>query len=135
MLNFSHQTRVFLCTSPVDMRKSFRGLCTLAESLLEKDPAGQDWFVFVNRRADRMKLLGWDGRGFWIWYMHLEAGTFQTPTKIAPTKIDCQRIANAQEGSSQEATHLEMDVTQLSLIINGIDLRSAKRRTRYQAAG
>ena len=97
------------------MRKSFRGLCALAESLLEKDPAGQDWFVFVNRRADRMKLLGWDGRGFWIWYMHLEAGTFQTPT-------------------SQEATHLEIDVTQLSLIINGIDLRSAKRRTRYQAA-
>ena len=35
MLNFSHQTRVFLCTSAVDMRKSFRGLCASAESLLE----------------------------------------------------------------------------------------------------
>lgn len=113
MLNFSHQTRVFLCTSPVDMRKSFRGLCLLAESLLQKDPAGRDWFVFVNRRGDRMKLLGWDGRGFWIWYMHLEAGTFQTPTHSASDP------------------HLEIDVTQLSLIINGIDLQSAKRRTRY----
>ncbi len=95
------------------MRKSFRGLCLLAESLLEKDPAGQDWFVFVNRRGDRMKLLGWDGRGFWIWYMHLEAGTFQKPA------------------GCDDATHLEIDVTQLSLIINGIDLQSAKRRARY----
>ena len=63
MLNFSHQTRVFLCTTPVDMRKSFRGLCLLAESLLEEDPASGHWFVFLNRRADRLKLLGWDGRG------------------------------------------------------------------------
>lgn len=114
MLNFSHQTRVYLCTSPVDMRKSFRGLCALAESLLDADPAGADWFAFINRRGDRLKLLGWDGRGFWIWYMHLEAGTFQTPAK---------------EG---DAEHIEIDVTQLSLIINGVDLRSAKRRLRHQ---
>ena len=116
MLNFSHQTRVFLCTTPVDMRKSFRGLCSLAESLLQADPAtaGQ-WFVFINRRADRMKLLGWDGRGFWIWYMHLEAGTFQSPACDA------------------DSTHVEIDVTQLSLIINGVDLASAKRRLRYSA--
>ena len=117
MLNFSHQTRVFLCTSPVDMRKSFRGLCVLAESLLEQDPANGHWFVFLNRRADRLKLLGWDGRGFWIWYMHLEAGTFQSPQRSA------------------DPAHLEIDVIQLSLIINGIDLRSAKRRRRYPMAG
>ena len=117
MLSGSVQTRVFLCTSAVDMRKSFRGLCALAESLLDQDPAGQDWFVFLNRRADRMKLLGWDGRGFWIWYMHLEAGTFQSPPR------------------PENATHLQIDMTQLSLIIHGIDLRTAKRRIRYQAAG
>jgi transposase len=116
MLNFSHQTRVLLCTTPVDMRKSFRGLCSLAESLLQADPAAAgQWFVFINRRADRMKLLGWDGRGFWIWYMHLEAGTFQSPA------------------GDTDAKHVEIDVTQLSLIINGVDLASAKRRLRYSA--
>ena len=40
MLNFSHQTRVFLCTSPVDMRKSFRGLCLLAESAAAERSGG-----------------------------------------------------------------------------------------------
>ena len=117
MLNFSHQTRVFLFLEPVDMRKSFRGLCQLAESVLKEDPASGHWFAFVNRRQDRMKLLGWDGQGFWIWYKRLESGFFQKPTG----------------GSNQ--VQIQIDMTQLSLIINGIDLHSAKRRRRYQRTG
>jgi transposase len=116
MLNFSHQTRVFLFLEPVDMRKSFRGLCLLAESVLREDPASGHWFAFINRRRDRLKLLGWDGQGFWIWYKRLESGVFEKPT--------------TDEGQVQ----MEIDVTQLSLIINGIDLRSAKRRRRYRRA-
>lgn len=116
MLNFTHQTRVFLFLDPVDMRKSFRGLCQLAESQLKEDPASGHWFAFINRRGDRLKLLGWDGQGFWIWYKRLESGVFQKP--------------KADNNPSQ----LEIDVTQLSLIINGIDLNSAHRRTRYRQA-
>ena len=117
MLNLSHQTRVFLFTEPVDMRKSFRGLCQLAESVLQEDPASGHWFAFINRRRDRLKLLGWDGQGFWIWYKRLESGVFEKPAV----------------GLNEAQT--EIDVTQLSLIINGIDLRSAKRRKRYRRAG
>ena len=116
MLNFTHQTRVFLFLEPVDMRKSFRGLCQLAKSQLQEDPASGHWFAFINRRGDRLKLLGWDGQGFWIWYKRLESGVFQKP--------------KADNNPSQ----LEIDVTQLSLIINGIDLNSAHRRTRYRQA-
>jgi transposase len=61
--------------------------------------------------------LGWDGQGFWIWYKRLESGAFEKPT------------------ADQNQVQMEIDVTQLSLIINGIDLRSAKRRRRYQRAG
>jgi transposase len=113
MLNFSHQTRVFLFLEPVDMRKSFRGLCLLTESVLKEDPASGHWFAFINRRQDRLKLLGWDGQGFWIWYKRLESGGFQKPT------------------ADPKQVQTEIDVTQLSLIINGIDLSSAKRRRRY----
>ena len=116
MLSFSHQTRVFLFRQPVDMRKSFRGLCQIAESALGQDPAGQHLFVFVNRRGDRLKLLGWDGQGFWIWYKLLESGRFQLP-------------------DPSEDEPMQIDVTLLSLIINGIDLKSAKQRLRYQQAG
>ena len=116
MLNFSHQTRVFLFMEPVDMRKSFRGLCLLAESVLKEDPASGHWFAFINRRRDRLKLLGWDGQGFWIWYKRLESGVFEKPPSRA------------------NPTQMEIDVTQLSLIINGIDLRSVKRKRRYRSS-
>ena len=114
MLNFNHRTRVFLFVEPVDMRKSFRGLCQLVESKLERDANCSDWFVFVNKRCDRMKLLGWDGQGFWIWYKRLEKGLFQRPQ---------------HDG---DLSNMEIDVTQLSLIINGVDLDSARRRTRFK---
>ena len=117
MLNVSHDTRIFFYSKPVDMGKSFRGLCQLAESVLKRDPATGHWFVFLNRRANRMKLLGWDGTGFWIWYKLLEAGTFQWLPE--------------EDGSD----HLEIDMTQLSMIIHGIDVSSAKRRKRYRKAG
>ena len=117
MLNFSHQTRVFLFLEPVDMRKSFRGLCLLAESVLREDPASGHWFALINRRRDRLKRLGWDGQGFWLGYKRLESGVFEKPT------------ANASQ------QQMEIDVTQLSLIINGIDLRSAKCRRRYGKTG
>lgn len=102
MLNFSHQTRVFLFTEPVDMRKSFRGLCQLTESVLQEDPASGHWFAFINRRRaptagwSRLKLLGWDGQGFWIWYKQLETGTFEKPT------------------TDSDQVQIEIDVTQLS---------------------
>lgn len=116
MLNFSHQTRVLLFLEPVDMRKSFRGLCQLAESVLKEDPASGHWFVFINRRRDRLKLLTFEGDGFAIYYKHLESGGFESPT------------------ASKNETRLEIDVTQLSLILHGIDLKSAKRRKRYRQA-
>ncbi|HRX79599.1 MAG: IS66 family insertion sequence element accessory protein TnpB [Planctomycetaceae bacterium] len=60
--------------------------------------------------------MGWDGQGFWIRYKRLESGLFEKPT------------------TESNRMQVEIDVTQLSLIINGIDLRSAKRRRRYQTA-
>jgi transposase len=97
------------------MRKSFRGLCQLTESVLKEDPASGHWFVFINRRRDRLKLLTFEGDGFSIYYKRLESGGFQTPT-------------------SQNESQMEIDVTQLSLILHGIDLESAKRRKRYREA-
>jgi transposase len=98
------------------MRKSFRGLIALTEAVLRQDPASGHLFVFINRRRDLLKILHWDGSGFWIWYRRLERGTFQLPSTDA---------ANEQAG-------VELTPAQLSLILEGIDLGSVRQRLRYQ---
>ncbi|MFO0914171.1 MAG: IS66 family insertion sequence element accessory protein TnpB [Pirellulales bacterium] len=119
MFLLSPQTKVFLAAGSTDMRKSFRSLVTLTESILEQDPLSGHLFVFVNGRRDMMKILHWDGSGFWIWYRQLERGTFQLPGPQA----------------SPETPGFELTPSQLSLILDGIDLRSARQRLRhYQIA-
>jgi transposase len=116
MWSFSSQVRIFLARDPVDMRKSFHGLVSLAESVLKKDPLSGHLFVFINRRRDRIKLLYWGGTGFCIWYQQLQRGSYQLP---AATTADCQ------DG-------IELTASQLSLILDGIDLSSVRQRPRYQ---
>ena len=83
MFLLSPQTKVFLARQVTDMRKSFRGLLALTEAVLRQDPVSGHLFVFVTRRRDLLKILYWDGSGYWIWYRRLERGTFQLPTTDA----------------------------------------------------
>ena len=73
MLSLTPQLRVFLCTRPTDMRKSFDGLLALAQEHLARDVLEGGLFVFVNRRRDRVKILAWEGDGLSIYYKKLEA--------------------------------------------------------------
>ena len=118
MFFLSPHTKVFLAKQVTDMRKSFRGLVTLTESILQQDPVSGHLFVFVNRRRDMLKILHWDGSGFWIWYRQLERGTFQLPMPPA----------------DHEEAGIELTPAQLSLILDGIDLKSARQRLRYRHA-
>jgi transposase len=71
--------RVFLCTAATDMRKSFNGLHGLVVDVLRQGPLSSDWFVFLNRRRGRIKILAWEQDGFLIWYKQLQVGTFASP--------------------------------------------------------
>ena len=84
--------RVWLCTEPTDMRKSFNGLSALVKHRLSEDPLSGHFFVFINRRGDRLKLLGWDGQGFWIWYQLLESGRFELPASSDGEQIEACRL-------------------------------------------
>lgn len=112
MLSLALPGRVFLCTVPTDMRKSFDGLAAIVRDHLHHDPFAGDLFVFKNRRGDRLKLLYWDTDGLAVWAKRLEQGVFEFP--------------DASSGAGVEVT-----ATDLALILGGVELKSAKRRPRY----
>jgi transposase len=118
----SAAVRVFLCTKPTDMRKSFDGLFGMVREFLGQDPLSGHLFLFLNRRRDRAKILLWERDGLVIWYKRLEIGSFQSfdPTAQTPTS---------------GPAGLELSATDLAMILGGIDLTTARRRKRYSRAG
>jgi transposase len=114
MLAISSHTRIFVFSEATDMRKSFHGLSGLVAEHFEVDLLSGHLFLFFNRRRDCIKILAWEHDGLQIWYKRLESGTYQ--------------MLSPSNGS------MEIDSVQLSMLLSGIDLNSAKRRKRYQAA-
>ncbi|MBW2736446.1 MAG: IS66 family insertion sequence element accessory protein TnpB [Deltaproteobacteria bacterium] len=114
MLTFPSTVRVYLAAEPVDLRKGFDGLSAATRTILKRDPLSGYFFVFYNRRRNRLKVLLWQPSGFLIIYKRLERGCFQVPSAT--------RFGQ---------THVEMEATELLLMIEGIDLRGAKKRKRW----
>lgn len=73
MLSLGPTTRIFLCVTPVDMRKSFDSLAGLVNDVFEQDVFCGDLFVFRNREETKMKILFWERDGFVLWYKRLGA--------------------------------------------------------------
>ena len=114
MLNLAPETRIFAYTGVTDMRKGFNGLSGIVREEFQSDPTDGSLFIFINRRRDRMKLLYFDGGGFWLYYRLLESGTFEN--------------LQSEQGSCQ----LQMDATELSMLLSGVSLvASQQRRKRY----
>ncbi len=78
MLSFSGK-RVFLACGQTDMRKNINGLAAIVEGSFKLDPFDGAVFVFCNRSRDRIKILEWDGDGFWLYFKRLEKGHFRWP--------------------------------------------------------
>lgn len=121
MIGLAHGLKVFVCSEPADMRRSFDGLSGMAGSLMKQDPLSGHLFVFRNRNRDRLKILYWDRDGLAIWYKRLEKGTFQFPTDLNPKE--------------KKPASVEITASDLSLLLGGIDLRSAYQRRRFERPG
>jgi transposase len=72
--------KVLIATRPVDFRKGMDGLAAVVRESLGSDPYGGVIYVFRARRADRVKLLYWDGTGVVLVAKRLEAGSFRWPS-------------------------------------------------------
>lgn len=67
MLSWAGNLKIFVYTPAADMRNGFNGLSGIIRSELQSDPADGSLFLFINRRRDRMKLLHFDGGGYWLY--------------------------------------------------------------------
>lgn len=114
MISLPASVRVYLCTVPCDMRRSFDGLQGLVTSVMDLDALAGHLFVFSNRKRDRVKILYWDRDGFAIWSKRLEEGTYAIPF------------------GKNEERRCELSSQELSALLSGIDLSAAKRRKRYE---
>ena len=113
MLSFGSTARVFIYASPTDMRCGFNKLSMLVNTYMGQDSLNGNLYVFFNRLKDKCKILFWDRSGYCIWYKQLQAGTF--------------RYQNKEDESS-----FEIDASTLLLILEGLDLSTAKQRKRFK---
>ena len=108
--------RLFLARASVDMRKSYDGLASLVLGQLGRDPLSGEGFVFVGRDRRRLKVLVWDGDGFWIFMKRLARGRFVLP--VPATSAD-----------GREAVRL--DAASWGALLEGVAVDVRRRSPRY----
>jgi transposase len=84
--------RVMVATKPVDFRRGADGLVALVRETLGQDPFAGTIFVFRSKRADRVKIVAWDGSGLVLFWKRLEHSVFRWP----PISDGVMRLTSAQ---------------------------------------
>ncbi|TWC56953.1 MULTISPECIES: IS66 family insertion sequence element accessory protein TnpB [unclassified Burkholderia] len=83
MFRFDDNLKVYLHRDPVDFRYGMNSLSILVEQSMRLNPMDSSLYIFANRHRDRIKILGWDGSGFWLMTKRLEASRFIWPDNKA----------------------------------------------------
>jgi len=98
--------QVLVATKPVDFRKGMDGLAALARETLAQDPFSGRILVFRSKRADRVKLLFWDGTGLMLISKRLEEGTFRWPPIMnGMMRLSAAQLAALLEGLDWSRVH------------------------------
>jgi transposase len=111
MLTLSSSTQVYVVAGVTDMRRGFNGLAAIVMGELDLDLLSGHFFVFSNRRRNRVKVMYFDGSGLWVCAKRLEKGTFRWP----------------EPGTDV----VEMTSEELMLLLGGIDLSATRKRRWY----
>ncbi len=116
MLSLPSNVKVYVAPGTTDMRKSYDALEALTRTILALDPLSGHVFAFCGRRRDRVKLLFWDGTGFWLFSKRLARGTFAWPD----VPVDGARS-------------VELRGDELAAILSGIDLERSTWKTWWRS--
>lgn len=104
--------RILVCTEPQDMRRSFDRLAEVARTVMGEEPQSGALFVFVGKRATRVKVLWWDSNGYCLLYKRLHRALFAVPA------------------GEQGARTLRIDATALRQLLSGVAHEKKKREKR-----
>lgn len=108
--------RLFLARAAVDMRKSYDGLSAMVIGQLDKDPMNGDGYLFIGRDRKRLKLLIWDGDGFWLFMKRLAKGRFILP-QPALERTSCESLM--------------LDAASWGALLAGVEMTVRRRSPRY----
>jgi transposase len=117
MILLPRAVRVYVASGPCNLRKSFDGLSNEVRSVLARDPLSGHVFVFLNRRRNQAKLLAWTRGGFTIVHKRLERGTFAFAGQV-----------------TEESRCVEIDIHELSMLLEGIDMATGRQSARWEPA-
>jgi transposase len=87
MIQITPQMRILVCTEPVDFRKGIDGLVRISREIFEEDPFCGALFVFCNRQRTALRVLVYDGQGFWLCHKRLSEGRFRWIGKGGGTRV------------------------------------------------
>lgn len=116
MILLPRAVRIYMATTPVRLNRSFDGLSNEVRQVLRQDPLSGHVFVFLNRRRTMAKMLVWTRGGFTIVHKRLERGTF----------------SRVHDGRGN--THIELDVHELSMLLEGVEIRGVRTSRRWEPA-
>jgi transposase len=114
MILLPRSVHIYVATAPANLRKSFEGLSNEVRTVLASDPLSGHVFIFLNRTRTQVKLLMFTRGGFTIVHKRLEKGRFTFPSRVTP-----------------EATRIEIDAHELAMLLEGLDLATARSAVRW----
>ena len=107
MIQITPHIRIYLCSNAVDFRKGIDGLVGVCRRQLEKDPFSGSMFIFRNKNRKSLKILLYDGQGFWLFIKRLSKGRFKWWPEVQPV----------QEGQGKSVEILTLTAPELHLLI------------------
>lgn len=111
MIGPTGTVRVMMATRPVDFRKGIDGLAALVRDTMGADPFSGAVYVFRSKRADRVKLVFWDGSGVVLVAKRLEEGRFCWPTiENGVVRLTAAQLAALLEGLDWKRVHVTREV-------------------------
>ena len=106
MIRLTSQTKVLLVVNPVDFRKQIDGLIAICKRELRSDPRNGSYFVFINKSRTQIRILSYDGSGYWLCSKRISKGKFDVwpQNGMNITAIDAKKLMRIIKASLYNST-------------------------------